>query len=128
MIFLEYSSFDFQFTRPPEAPSNLYHASILEGENVVVSHDFELRQDLKLSQMLQDIEKKVTQVPEDSKKQKEKAKTGEVVEREEPHIEFGKIISNRVSSGELGKYFNKSMKEAQKNSSGLRILERLVKE
>ncbi len=128
MIFLEYSSLDFQFTRPPEASSNLYRASILEGGNVVASHDFELRQDLKLSQMLQDIEKKVTQVPEDSKKQKEKAKTGEVVGREEPHIEFGKIIFNRVSSGELGEYFNKSMKEAQKNSSGLRILERLVKE
>ena len=42
-------------------------------------------------------------------------------EREEPHIEFGKMIYSRVFSGELGEYFNKSLKEVQENGGGLRI-------
>lgn len=80
--------------------------------NILASNDFELKQDLKLFQMLNDIEKKVTESPENSKKQKE---------REEPHVKFGKMIYSKVFSGEFGEYFNKSMKEAQKNGSGLRI-------
>ena len=63
MIFLEYSSLDFQVTRLPETPSYIYRASILEDGNVVAKNDFELRQDLKLLQMLKGIEKKVTESP-----------------------------------------------------------------
>ncbi|WP_243685041.1 hypothetical protein [Methanosarcina barkeri] len=55
---MEYSSLDFQITRSPEASPYIYRASILEDGNVVASNDFELRQDLKLSQMLKSIEKK----------------------------------------------------------------------
>ena len=118
MIFLEYSSLDFQVTRLPETPSHIYRASILEDGNVVAKNDFELRQDLKLLQMLKGIEKKVTESPKDSKKQKEIVEEGE---REEPHIEFGKMIYSRIFSGELGEYFNKSLKKVQENGGGLRI-------
>jgi Uncharacterized protein conserved in bacteria len=92
----------------------------LEDGNIVASNDFELRQDLKLSQMLERIEKKVTESPEEPEKQKETVETLEE-EREEPHIEFGKILYSRVFSGKLGEYFNKSIQEVQKNGSGLRI-------
>jgi tetratricopeptide (TPR) repeat protein len=121
VIILDYSSLDFQVNRLPEAPPCIYRASILKDGNVVVSNDFELRQDLKLFQMLEGIEKRVTESPEDSKKQKDKKETWEEGEREEPHVEFGKMIYSRVFSGELGEYFNKSIKEAQKNGAVLRI-------
>jgi tetratricopeptide (TPR) repeat protein/CHAT domain-containing protein len=121
---LNYSSLDLQFTRLPKETQNFYRASIQKDGadgNVVASNDFELKQDLKLSQMLDDIEKKVTESPEDSKKQKEKVRTQEEKEREEPHVKFGKMIYSKVFSGELGDYFNNSIKETQKNSAGLRI-------
>ncbi|AKJ39642.1 CHAT domain-containing protein [Methanosarcina barkeri CM1] len=121
MIFLEYSSLDFQITRSPEASPYIYRASILEDGNVVASNDFELRQDLKLSQMLKSIEKKVTESPEEPKKHKENAEAQEEKDREEPHIEFGKMLYSKVFSGQLGEYFNKSIKEVQDNGSGLRI-------
>lgn len=114
MIFLEYPSLDFQVTRPPEAPSYIYRASILEDGNVVASSDFELRQDLKLFQMLKSIEEKVTKSPKEPENQKEKTETREENEREEPHIEFGKMLYSRVFFGELGEYFNKSIKEFRK--------------
>ena len=118
---MDYSSLDLHITRSPEEPSYIYRASILENGNVVASNDFELRQDLKLQQMLESIEKKVTEGLEDPKKQKEKVETREEGEREEPHIEFGKMLYSRVFSGELGEYFSKSLKEVQENGSGLRI-------
>lgn len=121
MIFLDYSSLDFQITQPSEAPQYVYRASILEDGNVVASNDFELRQDLKLLEMLEGTEKKATESPKDSKEQKEKVETREEGKREEQHIEFGKMIYSRVFSGELGEYFNKSVKEAQENDGELRI-------
>lgn len=121
MIFLEYSSLDFQITRPPNIPSYIYRASILEDGNVVVSNDFELRKDLRLSQMLESIEKKVTEGPEEPEKHKENEEALEEKDREEPHVEFGKMLYTRVFSGQLGEYFNKSVKEAQENGGGLRI-------
>jgi len=121
VIFLEYSSLDFQITRSPEAPSYMYRASILEDGNVIASNDFELRQDLKLFQMLKSIEKAVTESPEELKKHKENAEALEEKDREESHIEFGKMLYNRVFSGQLGEYFNKSAKEAQENGGGLRL-------
>jgi len=121
VIFLEYSSLDFQITRSPEASPYRYRASILEDGNVVANNDFELRQDLKLSQMLESIEKKVTESPEEPEKHKENAEAREEKEREEPHVEFGKMLYSMVFSGQLGDYFNKSIKEAQENGGGLRI-------
>jgi tetratricopeptide (TPR) repeat protein len=121
VIFLEYSSLDFQVTRLSEASSHEYRASILEDENVVVSNDFELRQDLRLSQMLDRIEKKVIKSPEKPETQKEKAELLEEDEREKPHIEFGKMLYSKVFSGQLGEYFNNSVKGVQENGNGLRI-------
>jgi len=72
VIFLDYSSLDFQITQPSEAPQYVYRASILEDGNVVASNDFELRQDLKLLEMLEGTEKKATESPKDSKEQKER--------------------------------------------------------
>ncbi|HWQ47941.1 MAG TPA: tetratricopeptide repeat protein [Methanosarcina sp.] len=118
---MKYSSLDFQITRSPEASSYEYRASILEDGNVVVSNGFELRQDLKLSQILESIEKKVTKSPEEPDNQKENAELLEENEREKPHIEFGKMLYSKVFSGQLGEYFNKSVKEVPENSSGLRI-------
>ena len=121
MIFLEYSSLDFQITRPLKTPSYIYRASILEDGNAVVSNDFELRKDLRLSQMLESIEKKVTESPEEPKKYNENVEALEEKDREEPHIEFGKMLYSRVFSGQLGEHFNRSIKEAQENGCGLRI-------
>jgi len=121
VIFLKYSSLDFQITQSSEASSHKYRASILEDGNVVVSNDFEFRQDLRLSQILDRIEKKVIKGPEKPETQKEKAELQEEDEREKPHIEFGKMLYSRVFSGQLGEYFNKSIQEVQENSSGLRI-------
>jgi len=121
VIFLEYSSLDFQITRSPESSPYTYRASILNDGNVVASNDFELRPDLRLSQMLKSIEKKVTENPEEPEKHKENAEALEEKDREEPHVEFGKMLYSRVFSGQLGEYFNKSIQEVQENGSGLRI-------
>jgi len=121
VIFLEYSSLDFQITRSPESSPYTYRASILNDGNVVASNDFELRPDLRLSQMLESIEKKVTENPEEPEKHKENAEALEEKDREEPHVEFGKMLYSRVFSGQLGEYFNKSIQEVQENGSGLRI-------
>jgi len=121
VIFLEYSSLDFQITRSPNVSPYIYHASILEEGNVVASNDFELRRDLKLSQMLESIKKKVTESPEEPEKHNENAEALEEKEREVPHIEFGKMLYSKVFSGQLGEYFNKSIQEVQENGSGLRI-------
>jgi tetratricopeptide (TPR) repeat protein len=121
VIFLKYSSLDFQITQSSEASSHKYRASILEDGNVVASNDFELRQDLRLSQMLDRIEKKVTKSPEKPENQKDKAELLEEEERDKPHIEFGKMLYSRVFSGQLGEYFNNSVKEVQENGDGLRI-------
>jgi tetratricopeptide (TPR) repeat protein/CHAT domain-containing protein len=121
VIFLKYSSLDFQITLSSETSSHKYRASILEDENVVASNDFELRQDLRLSQMLERIETKVTEGPEKPETQKEKAELLEEEEREKPHIEFGKMLYSKVFSGQLGEYFNNSVKEVQENGDGLRI-------
>ncbi|HEY3360897.1 MAG TPA: tetratricopeptide repeat protein, partial [Methanosarcina sp.] len=118
---MEYSSLDFQITRFLEASPYIYCASILEEGNVVASNDFELRQDLRLSQMLENIEKKVTKSSEEPKKHKENAEALEEKDIEEPHVEFGKMLYNRVFSGQLGEYFNKSIQEIQENGSALRI-------
>jgi tetratricopeptide (TPR) repeat protein/CHAT domain-containing protein len=120
VIFLKYSSLDFQITQSSEASSHKYRASILEDGNVVASNDFELRQDLKLSQMLEKIEEKVTKSPE-PENQKDKVELLEEEERDKPHIEFGKMLYSKVFSGQLGEYFNKSIQEVQENGSGLRI-------
>ncbi|WP_292390370.1 tetratricopeptide repeat protein [Methanosarcina sp. UBA5] len=117
---MEYSSLDFLITRSPDSHSYIYHASILEDGNVVASNDFELRQDLRLSQMLESIEEKVTKNPK-PETQKEKSGTLDEKDREEPHIEFGKMLYSKVFSGQLSEYFNKSITEAQENGSGLRI-------
>ena len=121
MIFLKYSSLDFQITQSSEASSHKYRASILEDGNVVASNDFELRQDLKLSQMLEKIEEKVTKSPEKPENQKDKVELLEEEERDKPHIEFGKMLYSKVFSGQLGEYFNNSVKEVQENGDGLRI-------
>jgi len=125
VIFLEYSSLDLQITRSSEASSHEYHASILEDGNVVARNDFELRKDLKLPQMLESIEKKVTESPKEPEKQKEKekgkAESLEEKEREESHVEFGKMLYSKVFSGQLGEYFNNSVTEVQENGNGLRI-------
>jgi len=121
VIFLKYSSLDFQITQSSEASSHKYRASILEDGNVVASNDFELRQDLKLSQMLEKIEEKVTKSPEKPENQKDKVELLEEEERDKPHIEFGKMLYSKVFSGQLGEYFNNSVKEVQENGDGLRI-------
>jgi CHAT domain len=106
----------------------MYNASILQDGDVIASNDFELRNDLSLRQMLDDIEKKVTESPEDPKKQKEKLGTLTEGEREEPYIKFGKMLYNRVFSGELGEFFNKSIEEVLGNGRGLRISLRFDKD
>ncbi|HII93334.1 MAG TPA: hypothetical protein HA262_14590 [Methanosarcina sp.] len=118
---MKYSSLDFQITQSSEASSHKYRASILEDGNVVASNDFELRQDLKLSQMLEKIEEKVTKSPEKPENQKDKVELLEEEERDKPHIEFGKMLYSKVFSGQLGEYFNNSVKEVQENGDGLRI-------
>ena len=118
---MDYSSLDFQVTRPPKTHPYIYRASILEDGKIVASNDFELRRDLSLEEILADIEKKVTESPEEIKKQREEGKTQEDREREEPHIKFGKMLYSRVFSGELGEYLNKSINEIQENGDRLRI-------
>ena len=118
---MDYSSLDLHITRSPEVPSNVYRASILEDGNVVASNDFELRQDLKLKEMLKKIENKVTETPKKHTEKEKEVGTSKEGEREEPHIEFGKMLYSRVFSDELGEYFSKSLKEVQENGSGLRI-------
>ncbi|WP_255335784.1 tetratricopeptide repeat protein [Methanosarcina sp. KYL-1] len=73
--------------------------------------------------MLEKIEKKVTEVPDKLKEQKEKIEKPEEEEKEkeEPHKDFGKMLYKIVFSGELGEYFNNSLKAAQENGSGIRI-------
>ncbi len=104
---MDYSSLDLQFTRPPGASSYKYRASILEDGNVVSSKDFELRRDLKFQQMLDRIEKKAVA----SSPQPE----------EDVHIEFGKMLYEKVFFGELGRHFNERLEGVRNNGSGLRI-------
>lgn len=79
----------------------------MENEDIKTSRDFELRRDLKLTQMLDRIEEKV------------------IIPRPQPeetaHIEFGKMLYNAVFSGELGEYFNKRFDEVQDENCGLRV-------
>ncbi|MCO5382382.1 MAG: CHAT domain-containing protein [Methanosarcina barkeri] len=114
MFVLDYHSLDLQISKGPEGSSNLYTASILENEDIKATRDFELRQDLKLSQMLDRIEEKV------------------VVAKPQPeetiHIEFGKMLYDAVFSGELGGYFNKRFNEVQDENCGLRVSMQFNKE
>ncbi|WP_269850796.1 CHAT domain-containing protein [Methanosarcina horonobensis] len=107
MIILDYYSLDLQITKEPEGSHNLYRASILENGDTKVTQSFELRHDLKLIQMLDQLEKKA------------------IVPRPQPeeitHIEFGKMLYNTVFSGELGDYFDKRSRESQDENCGLRI-------
>ncbi|HII00119.1 TPA: tetratricopeptide repeat protein [Methanosarcinaceae archaeon] len=104
---MDYSSLDLQFTRLSEAPLYSYRASIFEDGNVVASNDFELRQDLKLRQILEKIE--------------EKSVVSEPQPEEDVHIEFGKMLYGKVFSGELSRHFNERLEEVKNNDSGLRI-------
>jgi len=104
---LDYSSLDLQLTRTPEAPLYSYRVSILEDGNVVASNDFELRPDYKFQEMLDRIEKKaVVSAPQPE---------------EDVHVEFGKMLYEKVFSGEMGRHFNERLEEVKNNGSGLRI-------
>jgi hypothetical protein len=107
VILDDYYPLDLQISKGPEGSSNLYTASILENGSVAATHNFELRQDLKLQQMLDQIEEKAT----NPRPQPE----------ETIHKEFGKMLYDTVFSGELGDYFNKRFNEAQDENCGLRI-------
>lgn len=71
--------------------------------------------------MLDNIEIKVTEIPEEPKEQQKKVEKSKEGEREEPHIEFGKMLYEKVFSGELGRYFHERLEELKNNGSGLRI-------
>jgi len=104
---VDYYSLDLQITKESESLPYLYRASILENGEVKTSRSFELRRDLKLTQMLNKIEQKaVLPYPQ----------TKETV-----HIEFGKILYETVFSGKLGNYFNIRLNEAQDEDCGLRV-------
>ncbi|KKG01772.1 hypothetical protein DU31_17945 [Methanosarcina mazei] len=107
MIALDYHPLDLNISKGSESSQNQYHASILENGVIAATHEFELRQDLKLYQMLRHIE--------------ENAVTPEPRPGETTHIEFGKMLYRDVFSGELGEYFNKHFNEAQDNNHGFRI-------
>jgi tetratricopeptide (TPR) repeat protein len=107
VIILDYFSLDLQIAKVPEGSHNLYKASILENGDVKATHNFELRHNLKLIQMLDMIEKKVV-MPHPQPE-------------ETTHIELGKMLYNAVFSGELGDYFNKHFSEAQDENCGLRL-------
>ncbi len=107
MFFLDYHSLDLQISKVTGNSRNLYTASILENGDIKATQDFELRQDLKLSQMLNRIE--------------EKAVIAKPQPEETTHIEFGKMLYDAVFSGELGGYFNKRFNEVQDENCGLRV-------
>jgi hypothetical protein len=104
---LDYDFLDLQISKGPEGSYNMYTASILENGDIKAIQDFELRQDLKLSQMLNRIEEKVI-IPEPQPE-------------ETAHIEFGKMLYDAVFSGEPGDYFNKRFNEVHDKNCGLRI-------
>ena len=107
MFILEYYSLDLQITKETENSCNMYVASIIENENIKATRSFELRRDLRLIQMLDQIEEKnIIPYPQP---------------KETIHIEFGRKLYNIVFSGELGDYFNKRLSEAQEGNCGLRI-------
>ena len=58
MFALEYDFLDLQVSKAPDGTYNTYKASILENGNIKASRNFELRRDLKLTQMLDRIEEK----------------------------------------------------------------------
>jgi len=106
VVVLEYYSVDLQIAKEPEG-LNKYIASILENGDTKATQSFVLRRDLKLIQMLKDIEEKAivpTPQPEET-----------------THIEFGKMLYDTVFSGELGDYFNIRFNEAQEEDCGLRV-------
>ncbi|HII00239.1 TPA: tetratricopeptide repeat protein [Methanosarcinaceae archaeon] len=107
MVILDYRPLDLKISKGPEKSPNQYRASILENGEIAVSQYFELIRDLKLLQMLERIEEKAV-IP--------KPQPEEIT-----HIDFGKMLYKVVFSGELGKYFNKCLSEAQDNNCGLRI-------
>jgi tetratricopeptide (TPR) repeat protein len=104
---VDYYSLDLRITKEPEGFLNLYKASILENGDIKATRTFELRRDLKLIKMLEDLEEKAV-IPFPQPK-------------ETVHIEFGKMLYDTVFSGELGDYFNKRFSEAQEENCGLRV-------
>ena len=107
MFILDYVSLDLQISKESTDSSNSYTASILENGNIKATQSFELKRNLKLTQMLNQIEEKVI----NPKRQPE----------ETVQSEFGKMLHNAVFSGEVGDYFNKRLKEVQSKNSGLRV-------
>ncbi len=107
MVILDYFPLDLQISKMPESTPNHYHAAILENGEITATHDFELSRDLKLLQMLRQIEEKVTTL---------KSQYEETI-----HTEFGEMLYHTVFSEELGEYFNKRFIEAQDNNHGFRI-------
>jgi hypothetical protein len=61
---LDYHSLDLQISKEPENSHNLYIASILENGDIKATRNFEFRQDLKLHQMLKEIEEKAVKIKE----------------------------------------------------------------
>ena len=104
---MDYDSLDLQISKVTGNSRNLYTASILENGDIKATRNFELRQDLKLNQMLDRIE--------------EKAVVDKPQPEETTHIEFGKMLYDAVFSGELGGYFKKRFNEAQDKNCGLRV-------
>lgn len=106
MVFLDYYSLDLQITKETEG-LNKYRASILENGVIKATKSFELKRDLKLIQMLDQVEEKV------------------VISGPQPeetvHKDLGKILYNTLFSGKLWDYFNKRYNEAQDKDCGLRV-------
>lgn len=59
MITIDYYSLDLQIAKEPEGSNSFYRASILENGNVKATQSFELRHDVRLTQLLDRIEEKV---------------------------------------------------------------------
>jgi tetratricopeptide (TPR) repeat protein len=114
-MLLNYRNFELQFSR--EA-SNLYLASALDNGSIAASNTFELQLgELRVIEQLRLIEESVTSEPA---KQRHEI-TVQVKAKGTFHKDFGKELYKKVFAGQLGEYFDKSLKEAQKNRSGLRI-------
>ena len=107
MVILDYLPLDLQISKTPESIPNHYHAEILENGEITATHDFELNRDLKLLQMLRQIEEKVL-TP--------KSQLEEII-----HIEFGKMLYHTVFSGEMGDYFDERFSKAKDNNHGFRV-------
>lgn len=104
---MSYRSFNLYVSRKR---SSIYRATLLDETSVEkssISEDFEFRNDLKIHQILENIEQNTV---------------GSDRENEyEDHTEFGKMLYSKVFSGDLGEYFDSCVQKARDGEYVLRI-------